>query len=363
MISNRKFQILVGSVSVASAVAVFSIGGCSNDSANAKPNLVFKDPPTAEAVAKIGEETINMDQLVGDQKIQYLEIKKREYEFKMERLKAIMTEKLIAQEAKKENMSVEDYTNKKVLKGEIKVTDQEYDKFVKEKKIPENQINPQIKERIKAYLVEQKKDNLIQQLLAKLTKKSPVEVYFKKPKSDIQVDIASAPVSGPEKAPVTIVEFSDFQCPFCARAAETMGQIRDKYKGKVKFAYKHFPLSFHKEAMPAAEAAMCVYDQDKEKFWKFHEAAFKGQKDGLAAANLEKWAKESGANVDKYKECVAANKYKEAIEKDLAYGETLGVRSTPTFFINGEIVSGALEYDKFAEIIDEAIEDAKQASN
>jgi protein-disulfide isomerase len=110
----------------------------------------------------------------------------------------------------------------------------------------------------------------------------------------------------------------------------------------------------HKDARPAAEAALCVNEQGSDKFWKFHDVAFKNQ-DKLDPASLEKFAKESGANVDKYKECVGAKKYSDAVQKDMEYGEKIGVKSTPTFFVNGQLVSGAVPIEQFSEIIDDEL--------
>src|SRR5205823_2818601 len=123
---------------------------------------------------------------------------------------------------------------KKVVGGEVKVSDRDYKKFVAEKHIPETQINPQIKERIMSYLQSNKKQDMIQDYVAKLTRSTPIEVYFDKPKMQVNVEVGQGPIFGKEKAPVTIVEFSDFQCPFCSRAAETVDQIKKKYGGKVK---------------------------------------------------------------------------------------------------------------------------------
>lgn len=327
---------------------------CSDSSAKVKPNLVYKEPPRSGVVAKIGGEIITEEALVGDAKLEFHDIKKREYDLKMARLNALMVEKLIGAEAKKANMSTDDYIDKKITKGKLKVSDSEYQQFVKEKRIPESQINPQLKTRIMTYLQEKKKEDLVNAHIAAMTKKNPVEVYFKKPKIQINVELGSAPTWGKKDAPVTIIEFSDFQCPFCARAAKTVTDIKKKYGSKVNIAFRHFPLSFHRQARPAAEASMCVHEQGEPKFWKFHDLVFDNQKE-LDNASLEKYAKKAGVNVQKYQECMTGKRYSSLIQKDLDYGEKIGVKSTPTFFVNGELVSGAVPYEQFAEIVDEAL--------
>ncbi|OFZ21305.1 MAG: hypothetical protein A2X94_07595 [Bdellovibrionales bacterium GWB1_55_8] len=337
------------------ALAFAAMSACTGNQATAKPNFITKDPPKPGVVAKIGNEEITEDQLIGQDKLDFFELQKREYELKMDRLNKLLADKLIGAEAQKAGMPMEQYIDKKIVGGEIKISDAEYKKFVAEKHIPESQINPQIKERINSFLQAQKKQDLVQAHIAKLTKSNPVEVYFKKPKMQVEVDAGQAPFFGGKNAKVTIVEFSDFQCPFCGRAAETVNQLKKKYGNKIKVAFKHFPLPMHREARPASEASMCVNEQSTDKFWKFHDLVFKNP-EKLDTASLEGYAKQSGADVKKFNECVQAKKYADYVQKDMEYGEKIGVKSTPTFFINGQIVSGAVPIETFAEIIDEELE-------
>jgi len=351
---NKKYLSLSFATVLTTAAAFAVISACTDNQAKAKPNFVHKDAPAPGVVAKINGETINEEQLIGDDKLDFFELKKREYELKMDRLNRLMTEKLIGGEAKAAGMSTEDYINKKITGGEIKISDKDYKKFVADKHIPESQVNPQIKERINAYLVSQKKQDLVQAHIAKLTKGTPVEVYFSKPKLNVTVEAGDSPSFGGDNAKVTIVEFSDFQCPFCNRGAETVSELKKKYGNKIKLAFKHFPLPMHKDARPASEASMCVYEQCKDKFWKFHDQAFKNQ-DKLDPAGLEKIAKDAGADVKKWKECFDAKKYAAYVQKDMDYGEKIGVKSTPTFFINGQLISGAVPIETFSEVIDDEL--------
>lgn len=331
------------------------VTACTDRQATAKPNIVTKPAPKAGVVAKIGEELITEEELIGDDKMDFFELKKREYDLKMDRLNRLMTEKLIGSEAKKANLSLEDYISKKVIKREIKISDSEMKKFIADKRIPESQLNDQLRERIKDYMTNEKRQNLVQAHIAKLTKSSPVEVYFERPKLDVQVELGeNTPTLGKKGAKVTIVEFSDFQCPFCARGAETVHEIAKKYGNKVVIGFRHFPLPMHKEARPASEASMCMNEQGTDKFWKFHDKVFKNQK-SLDDASLEKFAKESGANIEKFKECYSSKKYAKAVQDDMEYGEKIGVRSTPTFFVNGQIVNGAVPLEQFSEMIDEEL--------
>ncbi|MBC7690765.1 MAG: DsbA family protein [Methylotenera sp.] len=356
--SRKKYLSFTLSTTVTTVVIFAIVAACTNQQAKAKPNFVYKDAPSAGVVAKIGDQNISDAELIGEDKLEFFELKKREYDLRMDRLNKLIEERLVGAEAKKAKMTLPEFMEKKVIGGDIKISDKDYKKFVAEKKIPESQINPQIKERINAYLQNQKKQEKVQAYVAKLTKGSPVEVYFTKPKMDVKVEVGEAPTMGPKDAKVTIIEFSDFQCPFCSRGADVVHEIKKKYGNKVQIAFKNFPLPMHKDAIPAAEAAQCVKDQSADKFWKFHDLAFKSQ-DKLDAASLEKYAKDAGADVAKFKECQAAGKSKALVQADMAYGEKVGVKSTPTFFVNGQIVSGAVPIENFSEIIDEELEAKK----
>jgi protein-disulfide isomerase len=355
---KKKYLSFTVATTATTIAAFIVVAACTNQQAKAKPNFIVKDAPKAGIVAKIGNEEITEEKLIGDDKADFFDLKKREYELKMDRLNKILVETLIGGEAQKANMSLDDYINKKITKGEIKISDKEYKKFVADKKIPESQLNPQIKERIMAYLQTQKKQDMVDAYVAKLTKSTPVEVYFSKPRMNVQVEVGNAPIWGKTNAPVTIVEFSDFQCPFCTRGADTINDLKKKYGSKIRVAFKNFPLPMHKEARPAAEAALCVNEQSTDKFWKYHDILFKNQ-DKLDAANLEKFAKEVGADTKKFAECMGAKKYAKAVQDDMDYGEKVGVKSTPAFFINGQILNGAVPIESFSEIIDEELEAKK----
>ena len=353
---NKVLSVSVMSVA-ALALGVVLVTACS-ESARAKLKLVTKQAPRPGVVAKIGNEEITFDALVGEDKMDFFELQKREYELKMERLNKLMVERLIGAEAKKANMTLEDYINKKVIGGDVKISEKDYKKFVAEKHIPEAQITPQIKEKIMAYLQNNKKEDAVKDKVAKLTEKEPVEVYFAKPKMIVPVEAGNGPAFGKTGAPVTIVEFSDFECPFCSRAAETVTELKKKYGNKVKLTFRHFPLPMHPNARPASEASMCINEQSTDKFWKFHDLAFKNQTK-LDKANLEKYAKDAGADVKKFNECLTSKKFADVVQKDLDYGSKIGVKSTPTFFINGQLVSGALPIESFSEIIEEELAEKK----
>lgn len=161
-----------------------------------------------------------------------------------------------------------------------------------------------------------------------------------------------AHIEGNANAPVTIVEFSDFECPFCEKFySESLGLIRTNYidTGKAKLVFMHFPLGFHPDAMPAAVASECAADQGK--FWEMHDKIFEGQS-LLGKDSYIKWAGELGLNVNTFTTCLDSGKHDAKINSDSAYGSSIGVSGTPGFFINGVKVDGALPYSNFQQIIE-----------
>lgn len=170
---------------------------------------------------------------------------------------------------------------------------------------------------------------------------------------------------GKKDAPVTIVEFSDFQCPFCRNfAKDTLPQLKKEYidTGKARLVYRDFPLSFHPGAIPAAQGAECAKEQGK--FWEMHDTLFAEQgKQGTGTIqftvdDIKKWAVQSGVNATKFNQCLDSGKYKQEVEKDMADGTAAGVSGTPSTFINGRIVVGAQPFSALKVIIDEELKKA-----
>jgi len=162
------------------------------------------------------------------------------------------------------------------------------------------------------------------------------------------------PSLGPADAPITIVEFSDFQCPYCGRFyQQTYQPLLDAYPGKIRFVYRHLPLtSIHPNAMPAAEAAMCANEQGM--FWEFHNALFADQT-SLGQDFYLQIAQNLGLDMTAFQDCLTTEKYSAEIQKDSDFALNLGVNSTPTFFINGLAVVGAQPLDVFKQVIDKEL--------
>lgn len=162
---------------------------------------------------------------------------------------------------------------------------------------------------------------------------------------------------GDPSAPVTIIEFSDFECPFCASFyRNTLSQIEEKYikTGKVKLVYRDYPLPFHSSAQKAAEAAECAREQ--EKFWEMHDAIFENQ-GAITLSDLKQYAVSLGLVGAPFNQCLDSGKYADEVKEDISDGAIAGVTGTPTFFINGEKLVGAQPFEIFAEVIERKLRD------
>jgi protein-disulfide isomerase len=174
------------------------------------------------------------------------------------------------------------------------------------------------------------------------------------------VSIDDAPMEGNISAAVTIVEFSDFECSFCRRFFnETLPELRREYigTGKVRLVYRNFPLPSHPLAQKAAEAGQCAFEQGM--FWEMHDILYQNQ-NALNVTDLKNYAWQIGLNPTQFDSCLDSGKYAEKIEEDIADGVLYGVRGTPAFFINGEFVSGAQDYEVFQSIIEDKLQNGSQ---
>jgi len=175
------------------------------------------------------------------------------------------------------------------------------------------------------------------------------------PNVDMAALVDDDAFKGDADAPVTIIEWSDFECPFCQRFySQTLGQIEEQYikTGKVKFVYRDFPLSFHPQAQKSAEAAECAGEQDK--FWEMHDLLFeKGVAGGVGA--FKQYATDIGLDTAKFNDCLDSGAQAEEVQKDFRDGGAAGVRGTPGFLVNGQLISGAQPFSVFQQAIESAL--------
>ncbi len=263
-------------------------------------------------------------------------------------LKQVVENRLIEAEAKAKGMTAEAYL---AAEGKVtEVTDADADKFYEENKARiRGEKNEQLVGQIKQYLTAQRQQEAREKLIAQL--EANHQVTYKLEPQRVEV-AAVGPAKGPENAPVTIVEFSDFQCPYCARLAPTVDEVVKNYGDKVRVVFRQFPLNFHPFAQKAAEASLCAHEQGK--FWELHDAMFQNQQQ-LAVENLKAKATELGLNAEQFNSCVDTGKYAQAVTADLEAGSQAGVSGTPALFVNGRFINGAVPYADVAKVIDDEL--------
>ncbi|MFT4625011.1 MAG: putative DsbA family dithiol-disulfide isomerase [Myxococcota bacterium] len=205
----------------------------------------------------------------------------------------------------------------------------------------------EVRPRIEQYLGEQGKRERETAFVKELRAAADVKVNLEPFRADVNAGKGAR--KGSASAPIQIVEFSDFQCPYCTRGAEVIDQVAKEYGDKVSVVFRHFPLPFHKEAGLAAQGAECAGEQGK--FWEFHDMLFANQK-ALFEADLKGYAGKVGADQAKFDECLSSGRHAKTVEADLEYGKTVGMSGTPGFYINGLVISGAQPFENFKEVID-----------
>ncbi len=322
--------------------------------ATSSPSYKYFPPAGDGVAAKAGNITITDKELMNGIESELFEKETEIFDIKNGKIKAVLMEKFMEADPNKKGLTNDQFLDKYIASS-IKIADKDIDTFIADKKFPKDQITPDVRERIKQFLMMEKKKEAVDAWLAKKIGKDGVQVFFQKPRRPTyDVKIGDAPSFGDKTAKVTILEYSDFQCPFCAKGAEIVTQLKKKYGNKIQIGFKNFPLPFHNQAKDAALAGLCANEQGMDKFWKFHDHMFANQ-DKLDVASLKATAKSMGLDSSKFDKCMDEKKYMAKVDQDYQEGQTVGVKSTPTFFVNGQIVMGAQPIEVFSEIIDEQL--------
>jgi protein-disulfide isomerase len=229
------------------------------------------------------------------------------------------------------------------------VTDAAVDAFYEENKARIPQPKEQVAGQIRQYLQQRGQFEAREKFFEGLEAKYKVEMKLEPLRTEVA---AIGPAKGPATAPVTIVEFSDFQCPFCARLIPTLDQVTAKYGDKVRVVFRQFPLAMHAQAQKAAEASLCANEQGK--FWELHDAMFKNQQQ-LAVENLKAKAVELGLNAESFNSCLDSGKFQGQVAEDMEAGTAAGVSGTPALFVNGRFINGAVPLEQITEVIDDEL--------
>lgn len=333
------------------AVCVAIMACCLVSGCTQKASYRASEPAGDGIVATVGGETITRNDLDEAAKDQIQRIEMKMFQIRKRVLAGLIESKLVAEAAKGKGVSVEQFVAEEVEGKVTEPTEEEITAVYEVRKGRDSRTLEKMREQIVGYLKQNQRMRIRGDLIAKLKAEHGVKVLLEPPRVDIA--IGDAPSMGPRRAPVTIVEFSDYECPFSKRVRETVWGILDTYKDKVRYVYRDFPLSFHRNAQKAHEAAHCAGDQGK--YFEYNRLLFEDQKK-LSKADLKAHAQALGLNMKKFDRCLEKGKHVDRVKKSIVSGTAAGVSGTPAFFINGVILSGAQPIAAFTEIIDSELE-------
>ncbi|MBF0361474.1 MAG: DsbA family protein [Oligoflexia bacterium] len=331
-----------------------------NSEVKSRPNFIFKPAPKQGVAVKILGREINYEEFYSGIEGDIFEAEQKLYEIKVDRLRALLLKELMNKDSRKVGLTNDEFLMKFISKNKTP-TDKDVDKFIEEKKIPKENVNSDVKLRIKRFLEVEFKKMAVEEWLSESTKKNPVEVYFEKPKRAVfNVEVGNSPSYGSADAKVTIIIFADYQCPFSIKGFQLLEKLIDKYgKKKVRLVFKHYPLPYHQQAYLMASASMCVYHNEAEDFWKFSRLLFEDQLNPTADAIKEKAKKVGISSKDMlagFERCMIDKKYAKEIDADIEFGRKIGIKATPTIFVNGKIVSGLVTQEILEDLIEEQLE-------
>ena len=334
-------------IAFATGTAVFFF---TNKQVHSTVKFIHTKPVDGNLAFKMGDIKVTNEEFMKGIKLDIFQAQMSIFNIKLGRIKSILMESLINKDPRKKGLSHDEYLEKYIV-DKVDVSPKEIDDFAKQNKIP--QVSDALKDRIRTYLLNDKKKTAVSQWLDRQFEQTPVEVYFEKPERPVfDIAVGDSPFVGGVDAKVTIVEFSDFQCPFCAKAVEKVDQLKKKYGNKIKIVFKNFPLPSHTNAPLAAQASLCAQKlKGNKSFWKLHNKIFANQS-ALSRNDLVKYAGEVSLDKKAFEDCLDSGDIRKKVEADIEQGKNLGVKSTPTFYVNGRPVQGNQGLETFMEIID-----------
>ena len=339
---KRMKVVTIGSVMLAAAAAV----ACAQDSESQNPAVT-----TDTIVARIGDEVITeteLEAMVGPSLVKF---RQDIYETTVAQLQAQIFDRLVVAKATEAGKTRADYLKEQV---DDKVTDPDEGEIVKVMSMYRNRLaadDAEARQQIIQGLRQQAGIALADQLRLELFAEAGVEILLEPPRVDVAIS-ETTPSRGPANAPIVLVEYTDYQCPYCSRVQPTITALMERYEGQVLHVFKNLPLPNHQQAQLASEAALCAQDQGQ--FWEFHDWLFENQrtmnKDSMVAESGE-----LGMDAELFAACVDQHTYTETVDADMREARGFGITGTPGFMINGRVVSGAQPIENFEKIIDEEL--------
>jgi len=308
--------------------------------------------PAGEVVATINGEPIMLAEVEDKAAGGLKKLEQERYDLLRQTLEGIAAEKMLAIEAEARGTTPDDVLAAEIQNKITQPTGEEVARFYQANKarIGERSLE-EVSGQIQRFLMEQRVNERQDAFLGELKAKNSFRLLLEAPRYEVPVP-ASEPAKGPADAPVTIVEFADYQCPYCKRAHPEIARLLNEYGDKVRYVFRDYPLDFHPRAVPAGIAARCAGDQGK--YWEYHNDLMEASGD-LSDQDLKARAERVGLDAEKFNECYASGSHNPAVQTGFQDGKALGVTGTPSYFINGRMLVGAQPYQELKKVVDEEL--------
>jgi predicted DsbA family dithiol-disulfide isomerase len=318
-------------------------------------NLLLSVIASAQApetvVATVNRIDITQKQVDDSVAAQIYPLQQQLYAIRRAALENLITTKILESEAAARRVSIEEL-RKQLTLGEVNVTRAQVEDAYKQNASFFATMSPdEARERLRLDLENQARMKHYRDGLDALRQKWTVTMNFSPPVFVTELDDGVSPVRGAANPVVTIVEFSDFECPFCKQVQSVLKQLVETYGREVRLVFKHLPLEGHRNSLPAARAAYCAAEQDR--FWQFHDALFAAG--NLSPPGFEQIAADLGLGLPRFHECVASERSRAAVVKDIEAAGRLRIDSTPSFVVNGKVIKGALSFAGFQKIVEQEL--------
>jgi protein-disulfide isomerase len=304
-----------------------------------------------QVIAYVGEKAITAADVETRAKARLFKARQEAYEAQVDAVKQMAFEIAQDQEAAKAGMSRDAYYKREVTDRAEEPTDQEVQQILTayRSRLPKDDeaAKQEVRRALRNRNAAQRAETFRTQLLANFK----VRIMIDPPRLPVPLEERDPKLGSPSAA-VLLVEFSDFQCPYCQRAQATIRQLRDEYGDRLRFAFKQLPLGMHPQARLGAESALCAADQGK--YWEARAWLFAHQ-GGVTVESVKGWAKEAGLDAARYGTCIDGHAHGKDVEADMATAESLAVSSAPAFFVNGRLLEGALPIQDFRDLIDDEL--------
>jgi len=331
------------------AIALAAVVAIACSAADTNPSAT-KSTPT-DPVATVNGEPITAAQLNEAVGGRVTALEQQIYQAKVDGIRGLAFQRVLEAAAKAADQTPEAYYKANVTDKITEPAEQMVTSLLNQYRSQLPKDEAQARTQVIAYLKQQQGRSLDEQLRSKLLGDANLVVLLEPPRQESE-PAAFNPAKGPADAPVTIVEFSDFQCPFCRRAQTVVDEVLKRYDGKIRYVYRQLPLEMHDNARTAAEASLCADDQGK--FWPLHDWMFQHQQE-LSADSLKAKAGELGLDATAFASCLDEKKHAAQVDQDMAEAQRLGITGTPGFLINGRLISGAQPLSTFVEVINDEL--------